>query len=139
MYLASRYVGTNFIMAFCLNCSAIRTLVNVFVDIFDHFDGATNFQIDVAVKPHQEFSGMRYHMSIVKYILTLLDSPAIFRASVIGIAILLNDGVWSISFGKSLFADIVFNAPLRGAGTMKHISGDNRVKLRMKIEFRNLC
>ena len=78
-------------------------------------------------------------MSIVKYILMLLDSPAIFRVSIIGIDILLNDGVWSITLGKSLFADIVFNAPLRGAGTMKHISGDNRVKLRMKIEFRNLC
>ena len=128
----------NLIMAFCLDSGTIWTLVDVLVDIFVCFDRATDFQIDITVKLYQELSGMRDHMSIVKDVLTLSNSSAIVRASIVRIVILLDNSMWSMDLGKVLLADIVLSASLRRAGTMEHVFGNCRVKLWMKIGIRNL-
>lgn len=83
----------NLIMAFSLNGDMIWILVNILVNIFNCLDRATDFQVDVTVKLYQKLFGMRNHMSIVKDILMLLNSSAIVRASIIRIAILLDDSL----------------------------------------------
>jgi hypothetical protein len=80
---------------------------------------------------------MGYHMSVVKDILSLLNEPAILRASIVRIAI-LDDGMRREWLGKALFADIVFNTPLRRARTMKHGSGDGSMELGMDLGIWNL-
>ena len=132
-------IGTNLIMAFCLDGGTIWTLVNVLVNVFDCLDGATDFQVDVTVKLHQKLSGMRGHMSVVKDILVLLNGSAIFRVGIVWITILLDGGMWSKRLGKALLAHIVLKTSLRRARTMEHTSSDHRVKLWMKIGIRNLC
>ena len=86
-------VVTNLIMTFCLNGGMIWTLVYVLVNVLDSLDKTIDFQIDVTVKLHHQLPGMRYHMSVVKDILSILNGPAILRVSIVRIAILLHDGV----------------------------------------------
>ena len=78
------------------------------------------------------------HMLVVKDVLLLLDYPAIFRASIVRIAILLNDSLSCKVLRKACLADIVLNTPLRRARTMEHISGDSSMKLGMDSWIRNL-
>ena len=131
-------VATDLIMAFCLNGGTIWTLVYVLVNVLDGLDRATDFQIDVTVKLHHQLPGMRYHMSIVKDILSLLNGPAILRASIVRIAILLDDGVREKWLGKALFADIVLNTSLRRTRTMKHGFGNGSMELGMDLGIWNL-
>ena len=131
-------VATNLIMTFCLNGGTIWTLVYVLVNVLDGLDRTTDFQINVTVKLHHQLPGMRNHMSVVKDILSLLNGPAILRASIIRIAILLDDGVRREWLGKALFADIVFNTPLRRARTMEYGFGDGSMELGMDLGIWNL-
>ena len=70
------------------------------MNVLDSLDRTTDFQIDVTVKLHHQLSRMRYHMSVVKDILSLLNGPAILRVSIVRIAILLDDGVRNEWLGK---------------------------------------
>lgn len=132
-------IGTNLIMAFSLDDGTIWTLVGILVNIFHCLDRAIDFQVDMIVKQYQELSGMRNHMSIIKDILMLLNSSTIVRVSIIRIAILLDDSLWSVGLWKTLFADIVLKTSVRRARTMKHVFGNSRVKLWMKIGIWYLC
>ena len=75
----------------------------------------------------------------VKDVLTFLNSPSISRVSIIRIAIIFDDGLICKCLCKALFVDIVFQTPLRRVRTMKHISRDNRVKLRKSNGIWDLC
>jgi len=86
------------------------------VDIFDSFDRSTDLQVDVTVKQDQQLSWMGYHNFVVKDILMLLNGPSIVQAGIIWITILLDNGLIGKGLGKPLFADIVFQTPLGGAG-----------------------
>jgi hypothetical protein len=110
-------VGANFIMAFSFNGGIVRTLVDVLMDVLDSLDRATDLQVDVTVEFNQELSWMRNHSLVVKNILTLLNGPAIFRASIIRIAILLNDGMITEGLWKVLFANTPLQASLRRTWT----------------------
>ena len=128
----------NLIMTFCLNGSTIWTLIYVLVNVLDSLNRAIDFQIIVTVKLHHQLPEMEYYMSVVKDILSLLNGPAILRVSIVSIAILLDDGMRREWLGKALFADIVFNIPLRRERTMKHGSGDGSMELGMDLGIWNL-
>jgi hypothetical protein len=82
---------------------------------------------------------MRNYNFFVKAILMLLDSPAIVRTSTIRIPVLFDYALIGKGFGKALFADVVFQTPLRRARSMKHILENNRMKLWMDLWIWNLC
>ena len=115
----------NLIMTLCLTGSTIWTFVDILVDVFDSLDRATDLQIYMTVKLHQQLPRMRNYMYIVKDTLALFNSPAIVRVSIIRITTLLDNGLRNIRLGKVPCTNIPFNTPLRRARTMKHISGDN--------------
>ena len=128
-----------FILAFGEDCGTVWTLVDILVDILDSFDRPIDLQIDMTVKLHQSFPWMRNYNLVIKDILRFLDCSPIVRASIIWISILLYDGLIGKGLGKTFFACIVFQTPLRRARSMKHILGNNRVKLGMDLRIWKLC
>ena len=95
-------IGTNFITSFLLYSGSVWTLIDVLVNVLDCLDGSTDFQVDVTIKLNQNLPRMWNYMSIVKDILTFLNSPVILGASIVRISILLDNSLSSKGFGKAL-------------------------------------
>ena len=76
---------------------------------------------------------------VIKDVLMFLDCSPIVRVSIIWTSILLYDGLIGKGLGKTFFACIVFQTPLRRARSMKHILGNNRVKLGIDLRIWKLC
>ena len=105
---ATKIAGNLILLTTSLDGSMTWALVDVLVDVLDSLNGTTNLQINMTIKLNQELSRMCNHMSVVKVVLTFLNSHSNSRVSIIKIAIIFDNGLICKCLWKVLSADIVF-------------------------------
>src|ERR1700723_93060 len=126
-----------------LNGRLIKSLVNIFVDIFNNFERRTNLKVDMAVILGREIRIVWNDLAIVKgELLGIGESASIIRPGILWITILYKGGFRAELLGI-MFATFSINHA-RGiriswtTWTMHHNRGDSFVEERRGFRIRNL-
>jgi hypothetical protein len=108
------------------------------MNIFDRLDRGTDFQINVAVKLHQEFWGVGNNVFVGENGVIFLDSATIVRSGILWIAIILHHSLGTERLWEVLFALSILQAMLWTIRAMQHEFFHSLIELRVNISVRYL-